>query len=188
LNFNYLVILMINFELLYLIYFYIDDYDTACNFWILNKNFTKNYMNIYNKNYEYKFKLLTNNFDLKLKQLRPKLNDECNNELVEIKQNSNLKSLKLCYNLYKKFLIQHFIICKFDYLRNCSWCHILVFGIFHEGTELLDKICKVKFNKNKILFECKLKKKELMEILAYSSTPNVYYIKKYKDIIENAFN
>jgi hypothetical protein len=182
---------MINFELLYLIYFYIDDYDTACNFWVLNKNFTKNYMNIYNKNYEYKFKLLTKSFDLNLKQLRPKTNDECN-ELIQNQkhqtQNFPFTSLKLCYNLYKKFLIQQFIKCEFDYLRNCSWCHILVFYIFHEGTGLLDKIFNLKFNKNKILFECKLKKKELMEILAYSSTPNVYYIKKYKDIIENAFN
>lgn len=49
-----------SFENIYMIYFYIDDYATACNFWVLCKHFTINYMKRYTKSYKYKFKILSN--------------------------------------------------------------------------------------------------------------------------------
>ena len=42
-------------------YFFIDDYSTASNFWLLSKTFNKKYMSYYNKPYEHKYNILYNN-------------------------------------------------------------------------------------------------------------------------------
>lgn len=47
------------FEHIYMIYFYVNDYATACNFWVLCKHFTINYMKRYTQSYKYKFNLLS---------------------------------------------------------------------------------------------------------------------------------
>ena len=177
------------YEILYLIYFYIDDYRTACNFWLLNKFFTKNYMKKYNKNYEYKFKLLTSDLNNLLKIITPQNNiNNCildKNDDIYIITNRN--DLKFCYNLYKKFLINEFFKCDFDYNKECSWCSLMIYYIFHEGDKILNKICKIKYVQNKVsLLTNFTKKHELMQFLAYSNTFNGYYIKKYKTNIENA--
>lgn len=176
------------YEILYLTYFYIDDYDTACNFWKLNKKFTNEYMNIYNKNYEFKFKLLSKNLDYILKYTAP----DANNDPVFDEDNviyKNLNDIKFCYKLYKKCLINQFIKCDFDYNRQCSWCSLLIYYIFYEGIDILNKIYKIKCVKNKVilipLFD---KKYDLMEIISYLKNSNGYYINKYKINIENVLN
>ena len=47
-------------DIIYNIYFYTNDYCTASNFWLLSKDFNKNYMTKYNKTYKHKFMLLFN--------------------------------------------------------------------------------------------------------------------------------
>ena len=51
----------LSYDIIYNIYYYIDDYSTANNFWILSKQFNENYMKKYNKPYIHKYKILYNN-------------------------------------------------------------------------------------------------------------------------------
>jgi len=169
------------YDIIYLIYFYIDDYDTASNFWLLNKIFTEHYMNRYNKNYEFKFKLLVNKLD---------------NILVTVAQDKlisydyeNDKDIKFCYNLYKYVFIKEFLRCDFDYNRKCSWCSLLVYSIFYKGSYFLNQIYKIKCVKNKVKLICKIyKKHEMMSKISYINNLNVHTINKYKDKIEELLN
>ena len=166
------------YEILYLIYFHVDDYETASNFWLLNKFFTKNYMKIYNKNYEHKFRLLTNSLD---------------NILKKVPENTtsfgSYLDIKFCYQLYKKSLINQFIKCDFDYNRECSWCSLLIYYIFREGITVLNKIYKIKCVKNKIYLISNFKNKiELMQAVTYLNKLNGYCINKYKKNIEDVLN
>jgi hypothetical protein len=170
------------YELLYILYFYINDYETACNFWFLNKYFTKNYMNIYNKNYEHKYKLLTKQLDSMLKTIHE---GNINDKLVINKLNY-CNDIKFCYKLYKTSLIDQFIKCDFDYNRQCSWCSLLIYYIFHEGTDILTKIYDIKCVKNKIILIPRfIKKQDLMQFLTYLNKTNGYCIKRYSKDIED---
>ena len=42
------------YDIIYNIYFYINDYSTINNFWIISKYFNRNYMTRYNKTYIHK--------------------------------------------------------------------------------------------------------------------------------------
>lgn len=178
---------------MYLIYFYVDDYKTACNFWLLDTYFTNNYMKIYNKNYEHKFKLLTQYFNNILKQITPEYYIDYylynNKTIYNIKNDEIYKDIKFCYKLYKSFLINNFIQCDFDYNRECSWCNFLIYYIFYDGMIVLNKLYKLKCNKNNVYLICQINtKRDLMEFVAYSQKLNIYYIKKYKELLDNAFN
>lgn len=50
------------YDVIYNIYFYIDDYSTINKFWLISKYFNKHYMTRYNKTYIHKYKILYNNF------------------------------------------------------------------------------------------------------------------------------
>lgn len=167
------------YELLYLIYFYIDDYETASNFWLLNKTFTTYYMNAYNTNYVHKFKLLTNNLDNTIKAVSNE------NQLI-CKKYEDI-NLKFSYKLYKKALIKDFIKCDFDYNRKCSWCQLMIYCVLHDGIDTLNKIYDIKCDKNKVRLICKInKKQDLMEFLSYFNKLNIYCIKLFKENVDNA--
>lgn len=177
------------YEILYLIYFHVDDYETACNFWLLNKYFTKNYMDIYNKNYEHKFKLLTYTLDNVLQKVTINDNDNENDNSIQVYKFNYCLDLKFCYQVYKKTLIDNFIKCDFDYNRKCSWCSLLIYHIFREGFHVLNKIYKIKCVQNKIILIPKFKNKtELMEKITCLNKLNGYCINKYKQKIEDVLN
>ena len=108
------------FDIIYEIYFYLDDYITACNFWLLCKPFTKDYMKYYSRSYKHKFNILFNNLFTFLVLLPENTNNVNNNgdlffyEMISTQSLNNYdKSLitndiRFVYNLYKTFFTYYF--------------------------------------------------------------------------------
>ena len=134
---------MLPYDLVYYIYFFVDDYCTANKFWILSKTFNTQYMEKFNKSYKYKFNILYKDLFTFLQclsayQFKPYdllfyecVSTQCLNKKDRLMMS---KDIRFIYNLYNK----HFI-------------KILLFV----GPEYLDKIIDVNFNKNKISLKIK---------------------------------
>lgn len=142
--------LSLSYDIIYNIYYYIDDYSTANNFWILSKQFNENYMKKYNKPYIHKYKILYNNFFVYLEYLylqkQHNITISLFLEYVLFKNLSNhnrlilLNDIFFIYNLYKNFLIKVLPSHKYNSLNK----------ILCGGPSYLDKIFSLKFNKNHI--------------------------------------
>ncbi len=142
------------YDIIYNIYFYIDDYSTINNFWFISKRFNQNYMTRYNKAYIHKYKILYNEFFLYLHILYLQKNDITNSmffEYIFSKRLNKEHSLILMndylfiYNLYKNLL--------FDTLPSRK--HKLLNKILSRGPNYLDKIFTLKINKNFINIKIK---------------------------------
>lgn len=92
-----------NFDIMYLIYFQIDDYETLCNFLVLNKEFYKNFTN-YNKIYKHKFNVLSYKVFNILEEFC-KDDTFCNENFFN---GIEKKSFIFIFNLYKKFFFKEF--------------------------------------------------------------------------------
>lgn len=180
---------MIPYEILYNIYFYVDDYRTACNFWLLNKYFTKNYMTQYNNAYLHKFLLLLSEFDNFIDWTSPDNAIYVNKYILNRQFYDIKKDLFFVYNLNINFFIHEFVNkCMFDYKRKCSWCNLLIYTLFEEGSEHLQSIYNIRCNKNKITLVPRYdKKSELMEKCTLVKNFNCNYLKRHKSIIEIFF-
>jgi hypothetical protein len=174
------------YDIIYNIYYYIDDYETANNFLILNKYFTKNYITFYNKAYNHRLNLLLNNFQNVLLYYN---NDELKNIIYNISFNDKTKKeLLFIYILYKNFLENKLNICNFDYNRKCSWCKLIMYSIFTEGIDFINGIFKINVSKNKLKISSKFSKRsEIMEYFSKCKISNYNYLKRYKLNIENFF-
>jgi hypothetical protein len=141
-------------DIIYHIYFYIDDYSTINNFWIISKYFNRNYMTKYNKTYVHKYKILYNEFFTYLQYLN--LQDVNITTPLFFKYVSskhlNKKDSKILiddyffiYNLYKQYLINILPLRK----------HRLLNKILSRGPNYLDRIFTLNFNKNLITINTK---------------------------------
>ena len=134
-------------DILYNIYFYINDYSTINNFWIISKYFNRNYMTRYNKTYIHKYKILYNEFFIYLQYLdlqKVNITTPLFFEYVSSKK-LNKKDSKIfindiffIYNLYKQYIINILPLRK----------HRLLNKILSRGPNYLDRIFTLKFNKN----------------------------------------
>lgn len=142
------------YDIIYNVYFYIDDYSTINNFWLISKYFNKNYMTRYNKTYIHKYKVLYNNFFVYLQYL----------DLQEVNINTRLfftyvssqrlnktdskiliRDIFFIYNLYKQYLINILPERK----------HRLLNKILSRGPNYLDKMFTITLNKNNINIKIK---------------------------------
>lgn len=153
------------FDIIYKIYFYIDDYCTANNFLFLCKAFTKNYMN--NTAYCHKFNILYKNLFSFLILLPETFNIIDNRgdlaffELLmcqsknKMDKNMIRQDILFVYNLYKNFFLY--------YLANNSDRTIINVSnnlsniIILQGTEFINNLVVVHFNKNKVSIRSKYK-------------------------------
>ena len=135
------------YDIIYNIYFYINDYSTINNFWIISKYFNRNYMTRYNKTYIHKYKILYNEFFIYLQYLdlqNVNITTPLFFEYVSSKR-LNKKDSKIfindiffIYNLYKQYTINILPLRK----------HRLLNKILSRGPNYLDRIFTLKFNKN----------------------------------------
>jgi hypothetical protein len=146
------------YDIIYNIYFIIDDYITANNFWLLSKEFNQNYMTKYTRTYKHKFNILYKDFFtflslLPLYNLNSNLHPNFNSdidfyELVTTKFLSNRdkitisNDIRFLYYLYNNFLTY--------YLSNNTLAHQLSYVLLSQGPEFINSIIVITFNKNKI--------------------------------------
>lgn len=142
------------YDIIYNIYFHMDDYSTINKFWLISKYFNKNYMTRYNKTYIHKYKILYNNFFIYLQYLdlqevninTPLLFQYVSSQYLN-KNDSKilLQDILFIYNLYKQYLINILPTRK----------HHLLNKILSRGPNYLDRIFTLKFNKNNIKIKLK---------------------------------
>jgi hypothetical protein len=133
-------------DLIYLIYFYTDDYCTASNFWLISKKFNKLYMTKYNKPYKHKFRILYNNLFTFLSLLPKTITGDL--EFFKIVTTQNLinkdkqmlkNDISFIYHLYKNYFTK-------ESKNNQKEINLMM----SSGPSYIDKIISVKFNKQKI--------------------------------------
>jgi hypothetical protein len=179
----------ITFDIIYEIYFHIDDYITACNFWLLCKPFTKDYMKYYSRSYKHKFNILVNNLFAFLVLLPENTNN--NNsygdldfyEMISTQSLNNYdKSLikndiRFVYNLYKTFFIYYFASDIFNHhIRNVSTnlsCIIML-----QGHDFINNFTIIDFKKNtvKILPKYNSKMNALRNFMKYYNRYNFNWV------------
>jgi len=143
------------YDIIYKIYFYIDDYPTLCNFWPLSKTFYKHYMRKYNASYKHKYEIMYNDFFFFLSLLPDTdykyINDNINFYKIIITNNNSVfrNDIDFLYRLYRVFFIKYFTICIFDYglhKQSERLSNILLM----QGPSFIKSLVNVKFYKNKI--------------------------------------
>jgi len=180
----------ISFDIIYEIYFYIDDYITACNFWLLCKSFTKDYMKYYSRSYKHKFNILVNNLFAFLVLLPENTNNNINNngdlvfyEMISTQFLNNYdKSLitndiRFVYNLYKTFFIYYFASDNltarlFNVSTNLS-CIIML-----QGPDFINNFTIIDFKKNnvKIMSKYNSKTNALRNFMKYYNRYNFDWV------------
>lgn len=150
------------YDIVYNIYFHVDDYLTACNFWYLCKNFNKHYMTQYNKSYKHKFFILTKNMFTFL-SLLPELDHSlCVDQDFEFynmvnsyninktDQNFLTKDTRFIYYAYKNFFFHYLSSRRFSrYISSVS--RKLTNVLMLQGFEFINRLVIVDFCKNRII-------------------------------------
>jgi hypothetical protein len=155
-------------DILYNIYFYINDYCTASNFWLLRKDFNKKYMTKYNKTYKHKFMLLFNSIFTRLSSLTLKNNIPLDREVVEsitiFNRNNDIlhNDIYFIYTTVKNFFIYYLTSGEmnpfyFNIYKKISF-EIMLSGVAF----LLDNI-DITFNKNYVKIINKYNKPTFLE-------------------------
>jgi len=147
----------LSYDIIYNIYFYIDDYCTASNFWLLSKDFN-NFMKKYNKAYKHKFMLLFNDIFTFLSLLPLKNNNQSDIDFyelitVQIANNGDRKMLRndiyFIFRIVKNFFIYYLTSGNidpyfFNILKNISYATML------QGPTFLLNNIKITFDKNNV--------------------------------------
>jgi hypothetical protein len=145
-------------DIIYNIFFYIDDYITLNNFWILSKDFNKQYMTRYNKSYKHKFNVLFDKLFTFLSMLPEHNFSENDLDFFELVSSQCLeqrdkktlhKDITFTYYLYKTHLLYFFTPdCFNQYISSIA--NKLSNIIMLQGTKIINNITSLYFNKNTI--------------------------------------
>lgn len=182
------------FDIIYEIYFYIDDYITACNFWLLCKPFTKDYMKYIS--YKHKFNILFNNLFTFLVLLPENTNNVNNNgdlvfyEMISTQSLNNYdKSLitndiRFVYNLYKTFFTYYFAFNNLTNYEPVSSTRLFNLSanlsclIMLQGPDFINNFTIVNFKKNnvKILPKYNSKSNALRNFMKYYNRYNFDWV------------
>lgn len=178
----------LTFDIIYKIYFKIDDYITACNFWLLCKRFTQNYMKHYSACYKHKFNILQNDLFTFLYLLPENISAITNDNDVNFYKlittqflNYNDKILlkndiHFIYELYKNF---------FTYYIGNSFTN-LPCVIMLQGPLFINNLTTVNFKKNYIKIKPIYNNKiyGLRKCIKQYNRYNVSWIEKQINILE----
>ena len=149
-------------DIIYNIYFYIDDYITLNNFWFLSKDFNKQYMTRYDKSYKHKFNVLFDKLFTFLSMLPEHNFSENDLDFFELVSSQCLeridkkmlhKDITFIYYLYKTHLL-YFLTpdCFNQYISSVA--NKLSNIIMLQGTTILNNITSLHFDKNTIKISC----------------------------------
>ena len=132
----------IPYDIIYKIYFFIDDYDTILSYFTLDEFFYNNYIKKYNKTYKHKFNI---QFDyiFSFANFLPigcNLNQDI--EFLQSIQNIEYSSdINFIYKLYNDFLINQ------DINQEIVWF------ILTRGCNYINKYTSIIVNKNKLVIK-----------------------------------
>ena len=163
------------YDIIYKIYFYTNDYCTANNFWLLCKTFNKSHMTNYKMSYKHKFTILYNNLFHFLSFL-PDIDYNKDIDLFELvttqclthSDKTMLKNdIRFMYKLYKSFFI-YYLTSEFSSLyffqASGSLSSLSIIDLdclsnilMIQGSNFIDRITDIQFNKNKITISAKYK-------------------------------
>jgi len=136
------------YDIIYNIYFYIDDYMTLTRFWILDKYFTRNYMNL-SAPYKHKFLTLRSqlfDFMTLLPYNSKQLDDDilfyknvmCMGETKDDKEVYG-KDIMFVYQFYKKLMYLEVVSVNFLFFIEFPYQSCL---------QLLDRVYRLEFKQN----------------------------------------
>lgn len=179
----------LTYDLVYHIYFFVDDYVTASRFWYLNKHLKDNYMTYYNKSYKHKFFILTKNmftFLSLLPELDHALNVDQDFEFYNMVTNYNINKrdqtsitidTRFVYYAYKNFFFSYLSDGKFNHYVS-SVSRRLTNVLLLQGADFIDHLVTVDFYKNKIIIRPKSQDKLTMlyNILSYYNKYNFNWV------------
>jgi hypothetical protein len=164
-------------DVIYNIFFYINDYETVMNFFILNKIFYNDYIRRYNKTYRHKFKVLFTDI-FSFLSLLPNLknnNEDLNmyNLLTTTGINSKFKTsisndIFFVYHSYKNMIYAESV-----YRLGPNMAQDLTNVILIQGPNHLDMNSLVIFNKNKVKIILSVKSR----ILELNTPLNFLYLR-----------
>lgn len=149
---------IIPYDIVYKVYFYINDYCTLTKFWGLCKPFYKYYMKKYKQSYKHKYNIIYNDlfFFLTLLPDTDYANINSNikfyTSLVEKSSWDYKDDIKFIYRLYKVFFIKYFTILKLDY-DLYKECERLTSILLMQGPKFINGLVNVEFKWNKILIK-----------------------------------
>lgn len=178
----------IPYDVLYHIYFMLDDYPTILNFMMLDKTFYYNYIRLYNKSYKHRFSVLFKDifsFLAMLPNLHPKDDDiqifMCiQNMCIEpILKPIISNDIMFIYRLYKSHIYEE-AVKKLGY----NLAPDLTNMILIQGTNHIDRNSKIIFNKNKVTLILPSDNR----ILELSITLNFLYLRRRFTMLENFVN
>jgi len=149
-------------DIIYNIYFYIDDYITLNKFWLLSADFNNQYMTRYNKSYKHKFKVLFDKLFTFLSFLPEHNFSENDLDFFELVSTQCLeqgdkkilhKDITFIYYLYKTHLL-YFLTpdCFNQYISSVA--NKISNIIMLQGTRILNNITSLHFDKNIIKISC----------------------------------
>jgi hypothetical protein len=177
----------LHYDIIYKIYFWIDDYPTILSFFVLSKTFYENYIKKYNNSYKHRFMILFKKLFLFFKALPfLQLYNENNNESNILKcldvsyiqpsfKQMIMHDIQFIYNLYKSLILQE-TIKKLG--RNLAPDVTNI--ILTQGPTHINKHTYIKLNKNKVnIYLCKNNL-----ILALNISLNFMYLRKQFNQLE----
>jgi hypothetical protein len=174
------------YDILYNIFFMIDDYPTLLRFFILNKTFYNDYIKKYSKTYKHKFNILFKDV-FSLLSLLPNLksNDDIQNFICiqnmciepSLKKNI-LHDILFVYKLYKSAILEESIK-KLGTNLSLDLTNIILI----QGPEHINNNSKVICNKNKI----KLIIPDENKMLDLNIAMNFLYLRQQFALIDNTF-
>lgn len=176
--------MILPYDILYHIYFMVDDYSTLMKFFILNKTFYSEYIKKYSKTYTHKFNILFKDV-FSFLSLLPNLKPDHDIQILMCIQNMHVEpSLKdnilhdilFVYKLYKSAILEESIRKLGPNLSVDLTNMILI-----QGPEHIDKNSKVICNKNKV----KLIIPNENKMLDLSIAMNFLYLRRQFASIEN---
>lgn len=133
------------YDIIYRVYFYVDDYNTLQHFMILNKTFNKNYMQNYDVTYRHRINIL---FKCLCEFLEESDKERISNKICGALKND----LKFLY-----FSIREFMVNQLEYYYSITFIQNVSFSLINimmmQGEEFLKCMFLIKVNKNKIKFK-----------------------------------
>lgn len=146
------------YDVLYDIYFYVGDYNTAKQFWLLNKHFTYNFIQNYTQAYRHLFSILFKTV-FEFLSLLPdtrfiqedieflcSVESHCN----RYNQNTLKHDIKFMYMLYKNFLFQQILHAHAHNRHVYTVGESLVNMCLVQGPTYLDRYCTVVFDRSRV--------------------------------------
>jgi hypothetical protein len=182
------------YDIIFEIYFKIDDYQTICNFFILNKTFLNEYLYHYSKKtFKHKFSIIFDYIFSFLHILQfSKVSERDMEFLISLESNNRLESrifrneLFLIYKLYKNMVfseVRKWFGHRYALNNGLKICNT----ILSQGSKHLDRCIKVNFDRNKISLEIKYSQDNPSYLLWPSYNESVRLITNNFEIFENYF-